>query len=262
MALHERTESAGTFLTVKKGAICLERKLPETPAELERLLSEGWVEDEGDVDGRPYHKLIKKFASVDGRITKIEWYDREVAFGRRRGLHLRLKDNGDNFTLDLAFEKKPFDFFTKVAENIDYTQPVEFIAWPDREDSKKTNFACKQNGKWVQWKYKKDDMGECPPAVQSKVTGKWNFDTQREWLLERLLTVVAPMAEAANAFDEPEPEYAPEEPSPVTIQNVAKAATAANDAVKRTNKAKAASAEPPMPPFDPQDEDVPDDMPF
>jgi len=110
-------------------------------------------------------------------------------------------------TLDLPFERRQYDTFTKVAENIDYTKDVEIVAWPDKKDDRVTAFAVKQDGKFVQWKYTRDNMGDCPEATQNARTKKWNFDDQREWLLDRLLTVVAPACEAASAFDEPMPEY-------------------------------------------------------
>lgn len=200
MALHEQRQNDGLFLSVKHGALCLESKEPK----------EGYELIEGEVNGDPYSKYIKKFAGLDGHITKIEWYERSGDYGTFRGLKLTIKDKGEHYLLDLPFEKRPYDYFTKVAENIDYSKPVEFNAWPDRKGANNgkvpTAFAIKQDGKFVQWKYTREDMGECPPAKQLR-TGKWSFDDQREWLLERILTVVVPHVEAIHAFDEPEADY-------------------------------------------------------
>ena len=263
MGLHEKTISNGNFLNIKHGAICLESKEPIEGYE------EVIVDDISKTipDGKGGHthpqvtKYIKKYAALDGKTTRIEWYDRTNNGVHYLGAKLHVRDGGQHFQLDLPFGKKHFDYFTKVMDNIDFSQKVEFNAWKDRKDPRQTAFVIKQNGDYVQWAYTKENMGDCPPAVQNR-SGKWSFEAQREWLLARLQDVIIPAVDEINKFDEPEPEYEPEEPSPVTIQNVAKAATAANDAVKRTNKAKAASAEPPMPPFDPQDEDVPEDLPF
>lgn len=203
--LLEQRNGTGLFLAVKHGALCLESKEPK----------EGYELVEGEVNGTPYSKYIKKYAGVTGRITKVEWYEREGDYGTFRGFKLTIKDGGEHYYLDLPFEKRPCDYFTKVAENIDYSKPVEVVAWPDRKHEKVTAFAIKQDDKFVQWKYTKDDMGECPPAIQKK-TGKWSFDDQREWLLERVLQVVVPQVDALNAFDEPEPEYTGDEFSPDT----------------------------------------------
>lgn len=196
--LHEQRQNDGLFLSVKHGGLCLESKEPR----------EGYELVEGEVNGTPYSKYIKKFAGLDGIITKIEWYERAGDYGTFRGLKLRIVDGDETYFLDLPFEKRPYDYFTKVAENIDYSKPVEIVAWPDRQHEKQTAFAIKQDGTFIKWKYTKDDMGDCPPAKQTR-TGKWNFDDQRDWLLDRLLTVVVPQVDELHA--EVIPEYSGDE---------------------------------------------------
>lgn len=245
--LHEQRQNDGLYLGVKHGALCLESKEPK----------EGYELIEGEVDGEPYSKYIKKFAGVDGRITKIEWYERSGNYGTFRGLKVRLKDKGEIYTIDLPFEKRPYDYFTKVADNIDFSQPVEIVAWPDREKPKQTVFAIKQDGKFIQWRYTKEDMGDCPPAKQLR-TGKWSFDAQREWLLDNIINNIIPKVDALNEFDEPEDEY-PEEEEVIEEPKFTG---------KPKAKAKAAdtSAEPPTfpngTPDEPEDETGLDSIPF
>jgi hypothetical protein len=240
--LHEQRQNDGLFLSVKHGGLCLESKEPK----------EGYELVEGEVNGDPYSKYIKKFAGLDGVITKVEWYERTGDYGTFRGLKLTVKDRGEHYLLDLPFEKRPYDYFTKVAENIDYSKPVEIAAWPDRKGGSvgkiPTAFAIKQDGKFVQWKYTREDMGECPPAKQLR-TGKWSFDDQREWLLERILTVVVPHVEAIHAFDEPEAEYDEEREAIQSEQDKADRHIGEQEAAKHDlktvlmNKAKAVGGE-------------------
>lgn len=233
--LLEQTERNGNFLSVKHGAICLESKDPK----------EGYELIEGEVNGVPYSKYVKKFQGVQGIITKIEWYDREHNGSHYRGLHIKMKDGGEHYIIDLPFEKRQYDYFTKIAENIDYSKPVTFEAWLDVKNAKPgqqtpTAFIAKQDGQIVQWKYTRENPGDCPQPKQTR-TGKWNFDDQRDWLLERILTVVAPHVEATNGFNEPEPEYTDSEPV----------------------KAKAANEPPYMPPYTgeiPEDIKAKDDL--
>ncbi len=224
MALREHnTESTGRFLHIQRGAICLKTDKP----------TEGYEEISGEVDGKPFTTYVRKFAAVDGYITKIVWDVREHAGTTYRGLKVTIKDKGENYVLDLPFGKRQYDYFTKIAENIDYAQPVEFIAWQDRQDDRVTAFACKQNGNFVQWKYTKDDMGECPPAVQAKVTGKWSFDAQREWLLDRILTIVVPHVDEVAKFTEPQAEYE-DETANASNPSQKPATTQANASVSHT----------------------------
>ncbi len=212
MALHEQRANDGLFLSIKRGALCLESKEPK----------EGYELVEGEVDGQPYTKYIKKFAALDGRISKVEWYERDSTYGKFRGIKLHIKDQGEHYSIDLPLASRPYDYFTKVAENIDYERPVEIVAWTDKKRDVTvgghlpTAFAIKQDDKFVQWKYTREDMGDCPEAKQTR-TGKWNFDDQRDWLLERIIDVVIPHVEKVNAFLEPEPEYSGVEQDADTI---------------------------------------------
>jgi hypothetical protein len=220
MGLHEQSTSNSRFLSVKHGAICLEHPAkPQTEEDFERAIADGFTIVQGEVNNVPYKKAVKKFGSLDGRIVKIEWYDRTHGGDTYRGLKIHVKDGGEHYQLDLPFEKRQYDYFTKVAENIDYSEPVEFVAWQDKTDERVTAFGVKQGGAFVPWKYTKDNPGDCPPPIQSRTTKKWNFDDQREWLLDRVLNYVAPAVEEMNQFDEPTPEYSGEDaPKGLTAQ--------------------------------------------
>lgn len=200
--LLEHTERNGKFLSIKHGAICLESKEPK----------EGYELIEGVTpSGEPYSKYIRKFKGVRGLIVKIEWYSREYNGDTFKGLHLTIKDGGERCILDLPFERRHYDYFTKIAENIDYSKPVTFETWPDTKNAKPgkpvpTAFVCIQDDKYVQWKYARGNMGDCPEPVQ-RASGKWNFDDQRDWLLDRMLKYVIPHVEELHAFSEPEDEY-------------------------------------------------------
>lgn len=179
-----KTDTGGNAMNklhVKRNAICL-----ESSKEIG-----GYEYVSGEVDGRPYEKWIKKFGSVDGMITEVKWYDTEEQFETRyQGLHVEIDDGEEQFTLELPYGTKPYDAFTRFAENIDFTKPTEFTAWHDKvKDS--TAFAAKQDGAIIRQKYTRDNLGECPPAVQNKTTKKWNFDEQRDWLLENIIENVA-----------------------------------------------------------------------
>jgi len=203
MALHERTQNNTAYLLVKHHSLILESKEPR----------EGYepIEVTNPRTNEQIVKFIKRYAAVDGMIKGIEWYDSADKYSTRfMGIKIHIRDNGEYFQLDLPFNSRPFDSFSKLAENIDFSKPVEFSVWHDRKTDG-TAFAVKQDGVPVKWKYVKDDMGECPPAVQSKL-GKWSFDAQREWLVENLCNVVIPQVAALNEFDEPEPEYSGSEP--------------------------------------------------
>jgi hypothetical protein len=221
MGLHEHTTSHNNFLSVKHGSLCLESSEPREGYDQVTVNNPSTNED--------VVKYIKRYAALDGKIKKLEWYDRETNGVRYLGLKIHIRDGAQHFQLDLPFGKRHFDYFTKVMDNIDFANVVEFHAWPDRKDKRQTAFVIKQGDNYVQWKYTKDDMGDCPQPKQD-VMGKWDFHDQRVWLYKRLIEVIIPQVEAMNAFDEPEPEYTgTDDDVPAVIAPKAMAAPMVND---------------------------------
>lgn len=226
MGLKEKTENNTAYLLVKHHSLVLESKEPRDGYEP--------IEVTNPRTNEQIIKFIKRYAAVEGVIKRIEWYDTKDSYATRfMGIKIHIADNGEYFQLDLPFNSRPYDSFTKLAENIDYARPVEFSVWHDRKQDT-TAFAVRQDGVPVKWKYTRDDMGECPQPTQDKF-GKWDFSKQREWLYVRLMEVVIPAVDELNHFDEPEPEYSGaderEDDPPTELVEVirAKAATVAGE---------------------------------
>jgi len=145
-------------------------------------------------------KYVKRYDKVIGYITKIEWRDTEDKYDQQfLSWNIHLDDGeGMKVVLSLDFDSAPSSRFMNLAENIDFTKPVEFSAWRDNSGkAPKTAFAVKQDGQNVPQKYTKDNPGERPAMV--KELGKWNSRTQMIWLHGRMMNVVIPAVDAANA---------------------------------------------------------------
>jgi len=177
----------GIFLQIKHGCICQESRTPRegfVPIEVQNVRS-----------GEKVTKYVKRYKGVEALIKKIDWYARDHDGTKFMGWKLLLDANGTACTLDFPFESRIGDRFMKTAENIDFSQPVEFSAWKGPDD--KTALAIKQNNENVPQKYTRDNPGECPAPVQG-FNGKWNFDRQKEFLHKRMIEVVIPRVQALN----------------------------------------------------------------
>jgi hypothetical protein len=177
----QEANNDGIFLVIKHGGICQESKQPRegfSPIEVVNARS-----------GDKTVKYIKRYKGVEALIKRIDWYDREFEDTRFMGWKLILDADGTPCSLDLPFESRVGSRFMKLAENIDYSEPVEFSAWRGPDD--KTAFAVKQRGENVPQKYTRDEPGDCPPPVQG-FNKKWNFDAQKQFLHERMVKVVIP----------------------------------------------------------------------
>lgn len=191
MGLSKTRERTGEWLKVKHGALVKESKEPREG--YEEIVVNNPKTNEDII------KFVEKFQALEGVITRIEWYDTEDQYSERyMGIKIKVVDQEDGtaYFLDLPYGKRPYTIFTKVMENIEFQEPVEFNAWLDRKTDK-TAFVVRQMGHPIPWKYTKDNLGECPAARALKPSG-WDFSAQNEYLYEILVNVIIPKVEALN----------------------------------------------------------------
>lgn len=201
MALKETSTAKGNFFSIKHGGFCLEADAP----------TDGYTETDvsNPRTGQTVTKWIKTFAEIEGRIGKIEWYDREHGGTRYLGIKIIVRDNGESYSIDLPFGKRHYNYFMRVMDSIDYERPLTFIAYgkKDEQGRQYTEFAIKQGGEWLKQNYTKANPGECPQSVQDGL-GKWDSRDRHIWLKNRLETVIIPHVEELNATgDQDEPVY-------------------------------------------------------
>lgn len=185
--LQEKSDD-GIFLQIKHGCICQESKTPRegfVPIEVPNVRT-----------GEKVTKYIKRYKGVEALVRKIDWYSREYDNTKFMGWKLLLDANGTACTLDFPFESRVGDRFMKVAENLDFTLPIEFSAWKGPDD--KTALVIKQNNESVPQKYTRENPGDCP-VPEKGFNGKWNFDKQKEFLHKRMIEFVIPKVQALNA---------------------------------------------------------------
>lgn len=196
MALEEYGEGNGVFLKIKHGGLIQESKTER----------DGYKKVEGEVDGTPYKKWIRRFKAVSGYIDKIERYDREFSGKKIRGWNIHITDGENRYVLDIPFSSGRLNSrWMKLAESIDYNKPVRFSAWHDnKSDSMALNV--QQDGVSVPQKYTREEPNGLPEPVQ-RSSGKWDYGAQEDFLTDRMLRFVIPnvelIAEKRNGTEKP-----------------------------------------------------------
>lgn len=196
LGLQEKGGGSKVFLVIKHNCICQESKIEREGFEP--------VEVTNPETEEKSIKFIKRYGGVAALITKIEWrdtgdrYDRQYTSWR---IHLDMGESAA--VLEIPFHSRHSSRFMKLAENVDYTKPVEFRAWYDAKD-KSTAFYV---GQWendedeksvsVPQKYTREHPDACPEPIQ-RLGGKWNFDDQMDFLHRRMMTVVIPHVDAIS----------------------------------------------------------------
>lgn len=197
MALHEKNNSQGYFFSLKHGGFTLEADKP----------TEGFTETEvpNPSTGSTVTKWLKTYASIEGKITRIDWYDREHSGTRYIGIKIVIHDGGEAYSIDLPFGKRHYNYFMRVMDSIDYEERVEMIAYGKKDDAGRayTEFAIKQHGKWVEQLYTRANPGECPAATQDPM-GNWDARDRNKWLRDRLINVIIPHVAELNATGDPD----------------------------------------------------------
>lgn len=196
----EQTKGEGNFFVIKHNFIVQESKTERQGFEAIKVRN-----PRTDTE---ITKYIKRYKGIEALIKKIEWYDTAQKYDQRyMGWKIHLDTGVKKGVLDIPFDSRPCSRFMKLAENLDFTQPVEFSAWRSPDDT--TAFAVKQNDQSVFQKYTRENPGELPPPVQN-FKGKWNYDDQMEFLRKRMIEVVIPAVDAAQG-KHPVTETAPDE---------------------------------------------------
>lgn len=186
MAQREDRKSNQKFLVVKHHSICEESKTPREGFEA--------IELTNPKTKKQVTKYIDKWGAVTGFITNIAQYDTGAAYETRfQGIKISLDDD---VVLDLPYKTAAFDAFSKAAENIDFSKEVTFSAYYNRAKDR-TGFSIRQDGEPVDWKYTKDNMGDCP-LWEKDEEGEWDSRKQRAFLKARIADVVIPAVVAAN----------------------------------------------------------------
>jgi hypothetical protein len=188
------------FLEVKYGSICQVSKheLPDyTPIQV----TNPRLKD--DDPKKTTTKYILKYRFVEAFATKLEWSEREHDGVKYRGWKLHLNADGVQCVLDMPYRAPSTSRFMKMAPNVDWTLPVEFRAFLDK-DGRSTVFVMQQ---WsdehqknvnVPQAWTREEPGEMPLAEHDDVEDTWDFRKQTQWLRQYTVAHIIPAIEAAG----------------------------------------------------------------
>lgn len=187
MATRSEEKSNFKYLTVKHHSIVEESKEPRDGFEPVEVFNPKTKEK--------MTKYIDKWPGITGYIVSAELYDTGDTYDTRfKGIKLNIDDE---VVIDLPEKSSGYDAFAKAGENIDFNKEVYLQAYHNRSKDR-TGFGIKQDGERVDWKYTKDNPGDCPPWEQDD-DGEWNSSKHRAFLKKRIAEVIIPAIEAATA---------------------------------------------------------------
>jgi len=194
LGAHERTGGGGKFFVIKHHCICEESKTERPGFEPREVTNPR--------NSEQLTRYIKPYGSLIGYITDIEYrdtgdrYDQQYVDWR---IFLNLGD--ETAVLTIPFHSRHASRFMLLAENIDFSRPVEFRAWHDVKNDNTAFFVGQFENEdddksvSVPQKYRKGEMGDCPEG-EKRLGGKWDFGAQNAYLYDRMMNVVIPSIRA------------------------------------------------------------------
>lgn len=196
------------YLVVKHNSLCEESKSPLPGFEP--------VDVRNPQTNEITTKWIKRY-EVEAMITNIEFrrYEHEASGRLYLSWRVSLDAAGVPCILDLPLDSSAATRFMKVAENIDFSQPVELRAWKDKSKPNKIAFFIGQGvtgeGKSiaVPQKYTRKEPNGCPEPVKDDFTNEWDFKEQVKFLYRQMVNVVIPRLQALRASTESATTQAP-----------------------------------------------------
>lgn len=192
----ERSTGNGKFFVIKHNTICEESAKEKPGFEPVEVMNPQTKEVS--------IRFIKRYAALEAMVTRIEWRDTGDQYDQRyTSWKIHLDADGDKGVLEIPFQSRASSRLMKLAENIDFTRPVEFRAWRDAKTESTAFFVGQREDEddeksiSVPQKYTRENPGDCPEPVK-RLGGKWSFDDQMEFLHERMMSVVIPRIAAAQ----------------------------------------------------------------
>lgn len=151
------------------------------------------VETENPSTKETVVKFIKQYKALTAKIVSIEYNKVAVNGTTLTSWNLYLTDREDgeiNYRLQLSANQNAAQRFLKMADNIDFSEPIEISAWlAVEEGKKKTAFVIKQNGQNVPQYWTKDNL---PAPKQNPRTDKWDYSEQEDFLFTHMMDKIIP----------------------------------------------------------------------
>lgn len=213
MALTKRSESEAIYLQVKHFSLWREIKAPVEGCETIEVNNP-----------RTAQKVIKygyRFDNVEGRVVKLEKYDRQYDATRYFGFKMHIVDKSERYVLDLPYQSQILRRLLRVAPSIDWAAPLSISAFKSKKekpgDLDSTGIWFRQRGETIKPYYTREDPRGMPPATQDKITQEWDFKPQHRWLVNELIEHIIPIIDKVAASVIPPPaEHEGEDVAPET----------------------------------------------
>lgn len=160
------------------------------------------VEVNNPSTGERVVKYGYRYNNLTAFAVRLEWYDTGTKHDTQYlGFKMHMIDgDGSKFILDMPLNSPLLKKFMRVAPNLNFSKEISITVFRGKGEGAvdPTAIWFKQDDTTIFQAYTKDNPNGLPPAKQSRSTGKWNFDDQNDWLIERINEDTIPAVAAAS----------------------------------------------------------------
>lgn len=203
-----------TYLEIIDGSICERVRTDPNDDAWEKFVSKNTQ------TGEEKTSWIVRYSGVEGLIEDIKWVSRQLTGTTKKinswNIYLDL-GNGTSACLSLPANSSSADRFTKLADNINFSEPVLIKTWKDTKDGKsKVAFMVSQNEANVPQMWNASNL----PEPRLSASGEKDYFEREDFLFKNMNESVIPRMRAERGIVESEEQDAPkavegsEEPIP------------------------------------------------
>lgn len=154
--------------------------------------------------------IVRPVSGLEQFLLKSVSYEvKELQDGTEiQRLKVTLQDATDSsviYQIQFIFPGVLSSSFMKILPNIKFGEPIDLTVFPDKETKQPVLHIKNDQGQTVKSYFLKDNPNGMPEAKQSKVTGKWNFSEQTDFLLQNTLEIAGELkkfwSENAQMFE-------------------------------------------------------------
>ena len=155
-------------------------------------------------------KYVKKYKSLSGFISKVEYVSKEFEGKKIKQWKITLKDSSSDEVMVFQFgvATNVARCWSKITPNIDLSLEVTICCWPDKQNKDMTVLCVKQNNEMLKFAYTRETPNGLPQPKR-RPNGEYDWTEQEDFLYEKNLEFVQKV-ENSN--------FQPQAPSPLSTR--------------------------------------------
>lgn len=152
--------------------------------------------------------IVQQMGSYEGFLIDINITEEEYQGAKYEKLSLTVQDGEEKVLLQMKLDSGYGRGFCQCISSADLSKKIEFTpSYKEMDGKKLASLFLRQGATVLKWSWTKDNPGDLPKMIKTKVKGKevWDNSEQLDYFKKTLLQDIKPKLKPSAAEPEPEP---------------------------------------------------------